>query len=257
MSSTKRVCYDLDSIRSVYEITGYLVNETRLRIGSGKASSSFMETSDNPIIRRNDKPYIPGSSLKGALRSLLEANVNNLYSEDKYKKVYTQQDIKKAEDNKNLQDLTSCPGSDKVGYFCIPCIIFGYIDVSARMYVFDAEVEGDFKIENYTSVAINRVLGGQNPGSLFTFDYISPGAKFKFKSLIYNVNLEKEDDDWRKQVRKGIIFVLRSLTEGIFIGGRKSVGAGFIKLVQPKIRSYKADKGEWVDMEFKEVINKG
>ncbi|MEM0290266.1 MAG: hypothetical protein QXD10_10150, partial [Metallosphaera sp.] len=55
-----------------------------------------------------------------------------------------------------------------------------------------------------------------------------------------------EDDDWRKQVRKGIIFVLRSLTEGIFIGGRKSVGAGFIKLVQPKIRSYKADKGEWV-----------
>jgi len=54
-------------------ITGTIVVETGLRIGG---SQEAMEISglDNPIIRNpaNAEPYIPGSSLKGKLRSLAE-----------------------------------------------------------------------------------------------------------------------------------------------------------------------------------------
>lgn len=57
----------------VWKITAKIVVETGLRIG---AAQETMEISglDNPIIRNpaNSEPYIPGSSLKGRMRSLAE-----------------------------------------------------------------------------------------------------------------------------------------------------------------------------------------
>jgi CRISPR-associated protein Csm3 len=60
-------------IKAVHTITGQIEVVTGLRIG---ANQETMEISglDNPIIRNpaNGEPYIPGSSLKGKLRSLAE-----------------------------------------------------------------------------------------------------------------------------------------------------------------------------------------
>jgi len=55
------------------EITGVLTCLTGLRIGSAKTAIGIGEA-DNPILRHpiTRLPYIPGSSLKGKLRSLLE-----------------------------------------------------------------------------------------------------------------------------------------------------------------------------------------
>jgi len=55
------------------EITGTITCLTGLKIGGTKESAGIGET-DNPIIRHpiTRLPYIPGSSLKGKLRSLLE-----------------------------------------------------------------------------------------------------------------------------------------------------------------------------------------
>ena len=54
-------------------ITGELVTVTQLHIGSGQKA----DKSDNPVIRVNvegeEVPYIPGSSIKGVVRSLLES----------------------------------------------------------------------------------------------------------------------------------------------------------------------------------------
>lgn len=79
-------CYDLDKINSIIKIEGVLTNETPLRIGSGKAQL-FTATTDNPILTIEDKPVIPGSSLKGALRSLAEAYMKSQQSEGKIKYV--------------------------------------------------------------------------------------------------------------------------------------------------------------------------
>lgn len=58
-----------------YKITGKIVCETGLHIG-GSSDSVDIGGSDNPIIRDSisNLPYIPGSSLKGKLRTLLELN---------------------------------------------------------------------------------------------------------------------------------------------------------------------------------------
>ncbi|BBL47206.1 CRISPR-associated RAMP protein [Metallosphaera sedula] len=247
----ERPCYDLDRIKVVTEVTGYLTNLTPLRIGSGKGSASFRDTTDNPILTRGDMPYIPGSSLKGALRSWLEANVEGLYGRlgQKYTKVYPIT----ARDN----EVKSCVKSsdtqgNQVEEYCIPCIIFGHKDLSARMNIMDATVEGSFKVESYTGVSINRVFGGQSPGHLFTFDYVSPGAKFRFRSIIYNVNVENETEEWREQVRRGVVFLLRSLEEGLFIGARKTTGAGLVKLQDIRVRTMVPGQ-PWREVKWAEV----
>lgn len=57
------------------EVTGVLRAVTGLRIGAG-GSSLEIGGLDNPILRHpaTRVPYVPGSSLKGKLRSLLEVN---------------------------------------------------------------------------------------------------------------------------------------------------------------------------------------
>lgn len=61
------------------EITGVLSLETGLHIG-GTNSSMSIGGIDKAVIRNplNNQPYIPGSSLKGKMRSLLEISTGNI-----------------------------------------------------------------------------------------------------------------------------------------------------------------------------------
>ncbi len=61
------------------EITGILTLETGLHIG-GTNSSMSIGGIDKAVIRNplNNQPYIPGSSLKGKMRSLLEISTGNI-----------------------------------------------------------------------------------------------------------------------------------------------------------------------------------
>lgn len=61
-------------LNKIIQIQGEIMCETGLRIGGSKDTIEIGGL-DNPIIRHpiNDLPYIPGSSLKGKMRSLLES----------------------------------------------------------------------------------------------------------------------------------------------------------------------------------------
>lgn len=61
------------------EITGVLTLQTGLHIG-GTNSSMSIGGIDKAVIRNplNNQPYIPGSSLKGKMRSLLEVSTGNI-----------------------------------------------------------------------------------------------------------------------------------------------------------------------------------
>lgn len=62
-----------DQLKVLTIIEGIAVNETPIRIGKGRGE---LGESDSPILRDlNGVPYIPGSSLKGALRAFAEALV--------------------------------------------------------------------------------------------------------------------------------------------------------------------------------------
>ena len=74
--STIRGCgIDLDSIDTLYVVEGVLINEAPLRVGKGAGGLGEV---DLPVIKLPDgRPYIPGSSIKGALRSTAEALVRS------------------------------------------------------------------------------------------------------------------------------------------------------------------------------------
>src|SRR5205085_10350489 len=63
-------------LRNRFVFTGSLVMSTALHIGGGKVTLS---SSNSPVVLTPDqKPFIPGSSFKGALRSTVEKLVPGL-----------------------------------------------------------------------------------------------------------------------------------------------------------------------------------
>ncbi|QJA06829.1 type III-A CRISPR-associated RAMP protein Csm3 [Thermosulfurimonas marina] len=60
-------------LREIKKITGKIILETGLHIGAGETEMHIGGT-DNPVVKHpfTHEPYIPGSSLKGKVRSLLE-----------------------------------------------------------------------------------------------------------------------------------------------------------------------------------------
>lgn len=219
-------CEDLDRITKIVKIEGKLRNETPLRVGYGK-SQSFIEATDNPIIKRDEKPIIPGSTLKGAFRSFVESYTKSL-GEDKY----------------IVCDLTDeeCKSCSEDGKkYCIPCILFGFKDLASRVYILDS-VALNFSISQRTMVTINRVFGGQMPGHLYTLDFVEPNAEFSFTMYVYNLDIiNGEKEEWKGKSAEALKHLLRYLTkEGIFIGARKSVGFGLVRLTNATVTLYEA-----------------
>src|SRR5260370_28701313 len=67
---------DRYELRNRYLFTGRLEMQTALHIGGGKVTLS---SSDSPVVLTPDqKPFVPGSSFKGALRSTVEKIVPSL-----------------------------------------------------------------------------------------------------------------------------------------------------------------------------------
>lgn len=68
-----------DTFESRLVVTATLRAETALRIGAGGDDAAAPSASDLPVLRGADnRPYIPGSSLRGVLRSQLERIVRTL-----------------------------------------------------------------------------------------------------------------------------------------------------------------------------------
>ena len=70
-----------DTFQSRLTIDGYLVADSPLRVGTGRVSA--ITGTELPVIRDAiGRPFIPGSSLKGALRSHLESLVRGRAPQD-------------------------------------------------------------------------------------------------------------------------------------------------------------------------------
>jgi CRISPR-associated protein Csm3 len=197
------------SIKLVKKViyTGTITLKTGLHIGGTNASLNIGGP-DKFVVRNpiNNIPYIPGSSIKGKMRSLVEiANgetnggkpSNN--PESKAGKLFG----------------TAGDGDDKH---------------PSRLIVRDAELDihsADFSntdlpyTESKTEVAIDRVTAKANPR---TFERVPAGAKFKL-NLVLNV-FEGEDEKALKATIKQAIMLL----EDDYLGGHGSRGYGQIKI---------------------------
>jgi CRISPR-associated protein Csm3 len=199
-------------------IKGQIELLTGLHIG-GSSSALDIGGIDSSVIKdAKGVPYIPGSSLKGKMRSLMELK----YSE------YTQKTGKV--DSGMEEDKDSNPVMQK---------IFGSVaketEFRTRLIVRDAYLDeeilsqmkgksGNFeKIElDYTEVkwenTIDRLTSAANPRQL---ERIPAGAIFDF-NLVYNI-FDEED----KELLKKVIEALQ-LVEDDYMGGSGSRGYGQI-----------------------------
>jgi len=217
---------DFSTFQVLYEITGKLTNLSPLRIGTGRVSR-FDEPTDNPIITINGKPYVPGSTMKGALRNLVE-----MYSKTKgWKVIYPYEFTKTESESEIYKD-------------CVPCYLFGSTESASRIFVFDSPISSEYVRTYRTMVAINRTFGAQQPKNLYNLDFIEPGASFDFKMRVFNLNLENPTEDMEKKAVEAFRFALSLLiNEGIMIGNRKSIGLGLVKLENPTVKKFTLKEG--------------
>jgi len=214
-------------------IKGNVCVKTGLRIG-GTTTGLKIGGVDQPVITDPlGKPYIPGSSLKGKLRSLIE------------RKEKVPLNIK----DKNGNPLRHECGSRENYEKCCVCKIWGILggekikEVSTitRLIVRDTyfdeesiseEMKKNLELE-YTEVkmetAINRSTGTALGGSLRTIDRVPAGARFKNCEIIFNV-FEEGDKDLLKKV-----FEAMELLEDDYLGGMGSRGYGKVEFKDIKI----------------------
>lgn len=190
-------------------INGVLRVETGLHIGSGDDLASIGAV-DSPIIRDTvtKLPIIPGSSIKGKMRTLL-AKVNA--------GTYILPDIKSdAEVIKRLFGTTTDDGarSGRLQFYDL------FMSETTKEKYSQIEMDtyyGEVKYEN----TINRLTGGATPRQI---ERIPAGIEFDFK-LVYNVENADELEEDLKTLQQGLMWLQYD-----YIGGHGTRGYGRISI---------------------------
>ena len=114
--------------------------------------------------------YLPGSSLKGAIRAHCERIVRTIGG-----KVRTCDPTKSKTKCKDLAEKNSATLYKET---CTICQIFGSTNISARANITDAYLvdPSEIKLEERNGVAIDRIFGSAVPGALFNFQVLTAGT---------------------------------------------------------------------------------
>ena len=222
---------DLDRLEVLTVVTGQLVNETPLRIGVGREPPLGSAVDIAPITIRfadgRTTPYIPGSSLKGVLRSLAEAMVRG-----QEKEVHSPWDFEKID------------AEAKDGNYCIICGIFGSTRLASHVRIYDAYPETEALTFVKTSVGISREFGGSAPNILFTEQQVVPQVRWTFRMDVVNIRVFPEPKDERGELLRRLIDML---VEGMVqVGARRTLGYGRLRLERGVYRVYEVEDGKFV-----------
>lgn len=187
--------------------TGTIILKTGLHIGGTNAALNIGGP-DKFVVRNpiNNIPYIPGSSLKGKMRSLIE-----IY--------HGETNGGKPTNNPNHKAgaLFGVSGDNEQSH-------------ASRLIVRDAELDinaCDFSktdlpyTESKTEVAIDRVTAKANPR---TFERVPAGAKFNL-NMVLNVFEGEDEQALRATVKQAI-----KLLEDDYLGGHGSRGYGQVEI---------------------------
>lgn len=210
------------------KITGKLLVKTGLHIG-GNSDNVEIGGIDNPVIKlafKNNQPYIPGSSLRGKIRCLLEQSKGAVKVGD----------------------------SDEVNQ------LFGFSNksLSSKLIVRDAllTVNSEEQLRECDSLempytesksenVIDRVKGtAEHPRQS---ERVPAGAEFDIEFII-NVWKEEEEAQFLTLLKNGL-----NLLEADYLGGSGSRGYGQIEFVGLK-KQFVTEKAEWKKWSEKEDL---
>lgn len=183
-----------------------------------------------------DTAIIPGSSLKGGIRSRYEKIVGlfggkccdifddkngcNVKIKNKKDKPYEEQ------------------GKYVYQHVCPACKLFGSLNIASRIYIADAYPVGDCILGERTGVGINRITGAAQKGALYDFEVVEDGT-FQAKITLKNYELYQ---------MVLLLYVLKDLDEGyISLGAATTRGDGRMEVQKLDIcfRDYRKDVKGW------------
>jgi len=253
-----------DSILNRYCFNGTLSLETSLRVSSGRAS----DTSDAAFIRNfNEIPYIPGSSLRGAIRSEIERILNAvgdstgithciLFEKDScdktIRKALKEMEMEGAKiDDQKIREVAGQK-------LCAVCRLFGSTYYASRLIIEDALPPSD-EIEKAKNgirirdgVGIDRDTGAAKDGAKFDYEVIESGddcPTFIFKMVAENVSSDIDT--------KLINLVLKILKSGLYVGGKRAAGLGRIRLASDyEVSGFTSPQELWETFQGKSAESK-
>lgn len=168
-----------------------------LHVGTGRRSARQGDQPEkNLLLRRGGQLVVPGTTLKGILRSRVEFILRSV-------------------------GLPSC--ADGRCGACWPCVVFGYgggqdrrsesVGARARIRVLDAPITGAVEAERI-HVAINRLTGGAEERLLFTDEVVESGS---YTIVIEDIGLDR---DQRSLLAALLRLVAEDMTDGLVTIGR-------------------------------------
>ena len=221
-----------------YCFEGKLELITPLRISSGIAS----DDTDAPFMRMFDEtPYIPGSSLRGSIRSEVEriiatvGDATGLRSCTLFEKGDCAEKVRdfiheleeKGDDEQNNKTKDERIAEFAEEELCDVCKLFGSTVYASRLIFEDAQpVSGEIHNRIRDGVGIDRDTGAARDGAKFDYEVIEPsrnGPFFGFKMVAENVS---------GQDKKIINLILGLLKHGLYVGGKRAGGLGKIRLTE-------------------------
>lgn len=225
---------DFTAFHSRLRVRGILRAETALRIGSGGGGSPTEH--DLPVLKdQYNRPYIPGSSFKGAYRAHLErllrgmnetlacASTSRPRLPETLNGCLTQGDVDKLKE-KYEKDPAGL-SREILHRSCWTCSLLGAPWLASKVFIRDMAVHPATWFDHYLirdGVAIDRDTETAAEGLKYDFEAVPSGTEFHFEMVIENAS----------QAELGLALLgLREFEAGyVSLGGAASRGLGRVYL---------------------------
>ncbi|GHT36938.1 type III-A CRISPR-associated RAMP protein Csm3 [Bacteroidia bacterium] len=190
-------------------VKGTITLETGLHIGGSKSSLDIGGL-DSPVIKTpQGVPYIPGSSLKGKIRSLLGIKEGSVAVET---------------DSETLVKMfgTSVKGKETISRLIFRDAVLDTANFKTEFTDKDAILDTEYTEAKYENT-IDRKSGTTKKGGLRQIERVPAGAKFNFE-IVVNI-FDEDKEDILGKLKEGI-----KLLESNYLGGSGSRGYGKVKI---------------------------
>jgi CRISPR-associated protein Csm3 len=220
-------------LTQIKQITGTIILKTGLHIGGGDTEMRIGGI-DNQVVKDpvSGLPYIPGSSLKGKIRSLLEWKLG-LVSPESGGKPFTFKQLKQNEVDSDKGNLLKLFGGapdkdhdDKINAIGPTRLAFWDCPLNANWKKDTLDARHLLATEAKTENSIDRIAGIAANGAIRQTERVIAGAEFDFK-----LNLKVVDgEDLLPLVKQGL-----ALLQADSLGGSGSRGYGKVEFKNLKV----------------------
>ena len=208
-------------------ITGIITAIDPIHIGAPDLDGLDPTRADNAVVKdANGNPIIPGSSLKGVIRSNFEAVLRD--ADKRICDVFDNVCLSDDDVNAILKDEKKTPLEQAEEIYeksCDVCRLFGGKGIASKLQFKDCSFAGEKCVYEYRSAAsIDRETG--TSVSKYNFELVPKGTRFNFYMTAENI--DDEQDGY-------LDCIIKMLCSGeLSVGAKTTSGSGRIQLSEIK-----------------------